>query len=93
MIYDSEYYNCGHPKCFVRQECMNVSEECAIYIFTFAMKMETVCSSESFLPVYHTVRHQNPGDVDYLCLDTGVYIYIYMYFFLMALREHLCLVT
>jgi len=72
--YDSEYYNCDHPKCFVvSQECMSISEECAIYIFTSTMKMETVCSSGSFLPLYHTVWYHNPGDVDCLCLDTVVH--------------------
>jgi hypothetical protein len=69
---------------------MNVSGECIIHIFTSAMKLQTVCSSESFLPMYQTVWHHNPRDVDYLCLDTVAYRCAL--FFLMELREHLHLV-
>jgi len=52
---------------------MNISEECAICSFTSAIKMEVVCSCESFLSVYQTVWHHSLGDVDYVCLDTVVY--------------------
>jgi hypothetical protein len=66
---------------------------CCIH-FTSLMKVETACSSETFVPIYHSVWHYNPEDVDYLCLDTVVCKYI-LFFFLsvMELKEQLCLMT
>jgi hypothetical protein len=36
------------------------------------MQMETVHSSETFLPICQTIWHRNPEDVDFPCLDTAV---------------------